>query len=1313
MRIWESFRISRRSLLAAASASLVGCKISPTKPEAPATCVKPDRECRFRLYRAEDKFSCELIVIGFKVRRRSDEMVLIALPEACEDLLLIFEFPPQHNAETALERNAIEPVQGESFEASAKRVSDALSEVGYHSSQKAQLVFRVPRDLKALPINGRAMKLSLEHLLAWENFEYIREDAKDPYGPYAVSKSGVVQAPKEDPDPSKRYLLGLEDWKGTKTERVSAIDLPTGFYLQPRGDETFEWRMRPAGRQAGDYWESWSAFMVGSGLSSKQIPSVQLELVDIHGVAGGHSNNTHQRHYVADPYQQKLYASTPIDLFDRMELAVTLSPRFAKDAPEVSVTYSEDGDGGKAYPFAACFIGIDHVLTATTYGIGAEGGFLDFEGTWSVRPGCAIKGWVHKTHSGRDTFVKVTRKGWLNLHGFELELINETERTYLRDQDHRLVAPLVKQTYIRVVQPAYVQAASPEEAFTRIDLLTLRTPPLDAYVDPNGTSVDLEKLDAFIPHVDGKPFEWEFRGVDHAGNKITWTQPAFFLSNRQTYDGDAGRFPENKHSCVPPNNFGGELQYIRVSPSCSDGSPIQSPAAHVPNFIKLVDVCWSKLPYRFGELQGAAVAIAPHAKSGDTTIEVKWLEWVRGVRPEPLPPELRAEREAVVRPIRSRVRTARFALPTLRQFAGQVPDMLGTFRDLRPPCTGVTPWSLDPEETDSYDVFHRGVLQPGAAENASGAYLYVLPTEAPSQAELLRVYFQSFTPTDEYARLFDSLKSGVSFGKAKTTEGLGGLATPDCSVALLTRNFGPVGDSKQDFASVSGCLPAAIPTVQGGPLRFAAAASDSTPGLIKLGVEQLFGDDAEILPGVKFTKVLDFVFASGGDSQQFADQPNARSDTLQWQTRIVGLEWLTNLFATLDSIELSDFIQAVAKQGPSREAADPIRIGVESTLNWSTTDFKQPDPNEKAVFKFIPKLSNGDGARFEIAARAWLDALDPKPELNADCRLSSFALEFFNAIKVNFNYVHFSLDAAGNKRFDPAISDVTFSGPLAFLDLLKQLLSKLGDKYGIKISISPQRAMVSQVLSFPLDGSGVIWLGPAAIRNLSFQWGVIIPILGRDRTRIFVGLASRESPMTISVGIYGGRAYALVEADTSGPRLIEISADYGGVLQAAWGVAQGSVSLTAGFTFTWMTAPSEKIKLFAFAQFSGCLSIARIFSLCANIIVSLGYVDDDEGGDEIIGIAECRCSFSLGITDYSYSYTAQRREKAGPSGGANVGFMRYQEMLPALAFAAADTESRAPPRRDECAPPERGEPPDAFLPLEDLDEWANYFSASV
>ena len=151
-------------------------------------------------------------------------------------------------------------------------------------------------------------------------------------------------------------------------------------------------------------------------------------------------------------------------------------------------------------------------------------------------------------------------------------------------------------------------------------------------------------------------------------------------------------------------------------------------------------------------------------------------------------------------------------------------------------------------------------------------------------------------------------------------------------------------------------------------------------------------------------------------------------------------------------------------------------------------------------------------------------------------------------------------------------------------------------------------------------------------------------------------------------------------------------------------MARGSVSLTAGFTFTWLIQPAKSIKLYAFAQFSGNLSIASIFSICAHIMVAMGYEGGGEGGDVIVGVAECSCSFKLGFAEYSYSYTAHHSEKAG---GKRV---KARSL-----FQSIDTAAAA----DSVAP--AGQPIEGVFYPFDVDEdgvdprpaWAAHFSASA
>ncbi|MEW8001085.1 MAG: hypothetical protein AB2795_21290, partial [Candidatus Thiodiazotropha endolucinida] len=530
--------------------------------------------------------------------------------------------------------------------------------------------------------------------------------------------------------------------------------------------------------------------------------------------------------------------------------------------------------------------------------------------------------------------------------------------------------------------------------------------------------------------------------------------------------------------------------------------------------------------------------------------------------------------------------------------------------------------------------------------------------------------------SEERSLLFDGLANLVEFGRAKTSEGLGGLMTPDSPIALITRKFGPVGDKKQtidDFRAAMGIGPSSIPSNGAAVTPYstvrahAIANGPNVSGAINLGIKDLLGDDAEIVPGIKITDIVNFILKSGDDQggaafQAFTNAPipqeaSASENAMQWQTRVTGIDWIYSLIGSSPGqITVSDAISLLLSQPIPDVGGEPLQFGAESSLYWVTEDFKELDAG---VFTFAPEnrsaKSGPNRSQFSVDALASINFLEPKPVIKAKSELSNFSITFLKALTVNFNYVRFEISELGKKEFTPSIGDVRFSGPLAFIDGLRELLKDLEDQFGLQIDVTPQRVSVSQIIAFPPSGPSVINLGPATIANLNFNWGVVIPIIGRDKMRVTAGLASRESPMVIAVGIYGGRSYAIFEADTSGPRLIEVSCDFGGVFEAEWsGVVRGSMSLTAGFAFVmrWDGNNQQSIELIAFSQFSGKLSVISLISVCANIYVALGYKTGAEGR-VIYGIARASVSFKIVIKKYRVEWETYHEEVRKESSGNN------------------------------------------------------------
>jgi hypothetical protein len=1306
--------ISRRTFLLTSAGTFgatifSGCK---STPQYELFCSNDGTNSIFEfiLIRDKDNFSAFIEIHGFCLTKFGNKPYLKIDPDVSDqDRLLVFRFPPQHFAETALSKSSLDKLNNSNWD---KKIDGLLEELDLIPSKISKMVFRIPRTRQALPKNKKAMPLDIEHLLSWDKFDYVLENSLNPY----IGDLGPL-------DSNRRRFFGLETWKGKGKKQTSAIDLPSGFYLQPSESiryengvalskpETFTWKTT-VDKADGGFYKNWAAFMVPVGVDRSQ--KLNFELIDIWGIAGDGNEqyvNVDKRYEYYDPTlghidpnsiedssSSRLYRDTPLDFYDRIELAITLSPRLNDKSETLSYRPDRPDDECGNPPvaeFNSCYAP-DHYLTASTYGISSDGGWLDISGTWNVAPGCTVKGWLHKTVRGRDTQVKVLRVGCLYNFGFKVELVQETRREYLRDSNAHLVAPLVKEIYIRAVKPSNFMALSIEEGFKDLKLVTERTPSLDVEELYKLHKLKHKELDAFVPRVNGENYHFEIEGIDHSGKKVSWSMPLIFISNRLTTIEYKGGYPENPNKPIPSNTLkvkGVEDNHFIIAGSNGVCTP-KDKAIDTVNVIKLIDSIWERLPYRFASLNGEVISLAQPRKSGDSSCEVNWIEWVRGRVPT-LEDYGKEEKQYLPFTMVPRIRTLRFSLQGMRQFSGVVPGMIGTFRDLRLPFKETKSGfvakplalTLDPEETQTKTEYEVGLLNPNQTNNAAGSYLCVLPVIEKSGeedgnpvgiAKIVGSYYPNFLKGVDFknkdyikASLFSGMNNFVKFANAKSNEGLGGLSSPDSPIALLTQVYGPQGDSRQNIEELDTNLKAANKLYSNGLQRLTSNNTDLTSGVINLGIDSIFGKSAEIIPGIQYSQVINYIFQSGGNSNPNAVTMNSGQteflsknsgspsggNGLQWQTHVTGLDWVLNLIGSGPTqISTDDFISILLAKKPSENVGSPLSFGIESRLDWETRDFK---PIGIGVFQFTPHPENKK-TRFKVSASASLDLVEAKPKMNAYSEFSNFGLTFFNAISVIFTSISFEMHADGSKEFKPHIGNISFSGPLTFVNGIQTLLSGLGDEYGIDLKISPERVSVSQRLSFPPgDEPKVINIGPASISNLFFTWGVKIPILGRDTISVTASLASRETPMTISVGIYGGRCYVLTEANVHGLRHLELSTDYGGVFQAEWGgIAKGSCSLTAGFFYSISNSPickKSNISFYAFVQFSGQLRIASIFSASTNVMVALGF----KGGcdsDVIFGLAKCSVSFKIIFKKFKYSYQVYRQETTRGSSTEQLSF---------------------------------------------------------
>jgi hypothetical protein len=1237
------------------------------------------------LSRERDELYLELVAVGYQERSFLGSKSLEPVPHTA-DSRLVFRLPPQHYAETAIQTTRLPSSLEESL----------LRRVKVIPSARTTIVFRVP--------HRKRLGLTLRDLLAWDEFDLVLPDLN------VVGQSYDLGVTNRD------------DITFTQIELPWGIDLtPIGQYGQAKPAGTlespppsflFDLPIEP--RSSGEWVELWTA---GLHNSAKRDDPIAVEVLDARGfirgaTAGSAATGKLVVKYTDAPgveFPEEVSVpgapiiTTPLGNLDRIEIAASLSRRFPYTGQvgpppiETAVIAYESPLNPLDMCVSACYA-VDRTVAVDEFRLSARGGWLSLDGKWTPFPSCALTGWKHEASLGRDHHVEVIRAGFLFPFGTEAELIFISERAFVKDPTGHYVAVLLEQVFIQIPHHNVVHVDHIESIFRSITVTTKRTPPLD--IPPSGRLDDYRAYDFFTPTVDGKPFEFEHTGTDWAGDQHAARMPMFFISNKARSAN--GLIWEEGHC----------WRHTQQAAKCGDETTGEPDAEHrIPkdgDGLRVIDKMWNLRPYRFAQYGDALIAMAPPSTTGDTSHRVEWVEWTRGPVASTCPTEL------VARPFQPRSRTMKVRLQGMGQFSGEGVRCLVTFRDTR--FTAIP--LMDPEPTAPRDLWARNL--PADSRDVTSDYIFALETrdligagpspqaESPEPAarRIRSIYHGvSINPHPVPEALFYGIDNEVRFGTSKSAEATGGLSVPDTHVSTATRRTGPQGDAtfnrrrwpgytdaqrtrlagsrRLDYAAfrlahranldlepfdrgrTTGemqALVAAADAVMGfsariEPLAFAATDTRPRP---QLNLGEMFGADAQVLPGLSFADLFRRVPATTSAT------PSAgvsAAPPLAWQLRVTGLEWLISLIGTdPGQLSIADLVEAARVEGQNVAVSTPISFGVEARLDWSNDAFEDEDLGPvKFRRNSDTRMDVHAVARVELGLEGLPDdlsqlSIDPaRATITSSAVLRSFRVMLFDAIEIDFSQVAFTLHADGRKEFNTSISNVTLTGPLSFINQLSDLLSGLGDALGIQIDISPARVRISQTLTFPPKEGDPLFIGPAQVTNLTLGWAVMIPLIGRDVLSASFGLSSREKPLMIFVPPwYGGKAHILLEVTTRGIRLLEISMEYGALIPVSWGIAHGEASLMAGIFYMVeraVTPPPQnadtgRVVFKAFVKATANLDVAGIIHFCGLIYIALDFVEENSRR-LVIGEATVSVSVKIGFVRFSYSFSATHVEESG------------------------------------------------------------------
>ncbi|MGO9196798.1 MAG: hypothetical protein ACLQK4_06690 [Acidimicrobiales bacterium] len=325
-------------------------------------------------------------------------------------------------------------------------------------------------------------------------------------------------------------------------------------------------------------------------------------------------------------------------------------------------------------------------------------------------------------------------------------------------------------------------------------------------------------------------------------------------------------------------------------------------------------------------------------------------------------------------------------------------------------------------------------------------------------------------------------------------------------------------------------------------------------------------------------------------------------------------------------------------------ATDPVTGTKTITYTCSVTLQDYASDSSSPVYDIFTPVN--DPAYMDLKAIATVSATEP-PTFQVTGSIDAFTVQLFGMgdlyfIQVPFDTVTFSSGTGMKTDVNISIGTVQFEGALTFVNQLSDLLSDLGGS-GLSIAVTPTQVSASLSLAIPSIGVGVFTLD-----NLSLNASITIPFLGGATIATF-SFCSQEAPFQLTIDCAGGGGYVLLSLGMAGVTAVQASFDFAAEVELDVVVASGSVSLTAGFTYSWQSGVGTTLT--AFVRLVGEVEVIGIISITIELEISLGFMVDTSGNPYLIGTASMSVSVSVLFLSVSVSITVTKKFGAGSLGG--------------------------------------------------------------
>jgi len=518
----------------------------------------------------------------------------------------------------------------------------------------------------------------------------------------------------------------------------------------------------------------------------------------------------------------------------------------------------------------------------------------------------------------------------------------------------------------------------------------------------------------------------------------------------------------------------------------------------------------------------------------------------------------------------------------------------------------------------------------------------------------------------------------------------GGLATPHLIPVGLSTTLGPIG----------GLGDGAIPTTPG---ELKNKIQDSLLKAAKAQFDPLdfLGKESKVLGNIGLTDIIDVPTIP---------------DPTHFESK--GLKILTQTF-----YKGADGQETTTMPQPSPSHPDPaqvIPIAIQTSIDW-TPDVKSW-PDTGSIF-----LAYKDGASDNPFKDGKATALEItgklRTELGGDStgktsytmhgQLANFSLlllpDVAEILRIDFSSLTFDAQTGGKPSVDPKVSDVTFTGPLSFVNVLKQFISGGGGGGGAALlgpslagaqpgllpsdngqlatgnarpALPPNRhvsrppedgvfgggpslditpAGITVGYTLPIPGIGV---GVFSLENIKLSASLGLPFNG-DPVTVRFAFCERQDPFTLSVYGFAGGGFLGITLSAKEIVLFEGSLEFGGNVSFDLVVASGGVHIMAGIYFR--DGPNAKtgkrdFLLEGYLRAGGSLSVLGLITISVEFYLGLSY----EAG-VVAGTASLTVDVDLTLFHKSVTLTVHKE-----FGGSGSGALQPNGELAALPRGGLD-----------------------------------------